>query len=100
MQQLEEMEQKTVPVQKAVKEDTPNLNIGQDAEPDKMQFHLTNDKGVAVGVFDAAIENYIIDNQKLFIYGGTSFCIETDAFSRTGRERNCQPQSERRYLTV
>lgn len=80
LQQLEEMEQKTVPVQKAVKEDTPNLNIGQDAEPDKMQFHLTNDKGVAVGVFDAAIENYIIDNQKLFIYGGIPFLYRNGCF--------------------
>lgn len=80
LRQLEEMEQKTVPVQKAVKEDTPNLNIGQDAEPDKMQFHLTNDKGVAVGVFDAAIENYIIDNQKLFIYGGIPFLYRNGCF--------------------
>ena len=44
-----------------------------DSQPDLMQFHLTNDKGVAVGVFDAAIENYIINNQKLFIYGDGCF---------------------------
>lgn len=80
LQQLEEMEQKTVPVQKAFKEDTPNLNIGQDVEPDKMQFHLTNDKGVAVGVFDSAIENYIINNQKLFIYGGIPFLYRNGCF--------------------
>ena len=43
------------------------------SKPDLMQFHLINDKGVAVGVFDAAIEEYIINNQKLFIYGGIPF---------------------------
>jgi len=81
LQQLEEMERRTVPVQKqASGESTPNLDIGQDAEPDKMQFHLTNDKGVAVGVFDSAIENYIINNQKLFIYGGIPFLYSNGCF--------------------
>jgi P4 family phage/plasmid primase-like protien len=51
-----------------------------DSQPDLMQFHLTNDKGVAVGVFDAAIENYIINNQKLFIYGGIPFLYSDGCF--------------------
>lgn len=41
---------------------------------------LTNDKGVAVGVFDSAIENYIINNQKLFIYGGIPFLYSNGCF--------------------
>ena len=51
-----------------------------DSQPDLMQFHLIDDKGVAVGVFDAAIENYIINNQKLFIYGGIPFLYSNGCF--------------------
>lgn len=71
LQQLEEMEQKAIPVQKVLE---------QDKELDKIQFHLLNENGVAVGVFDAAIENYIIKNQKLFIYGGIPFIYRNGCF--------------------
>lgn len=81
LQQLEKMERNTVPVQKqATGENTPNLDIGQEIEPDKMQFHLTDKNGVPVGVFDAAIENHIVNNQKLFIYGGIPFLYSNGCF--------------------
>lgn len=79
LEQLEKMEENT-PVQNFLEQDNPKLNIGQGKELDKMQFHLMNDKGVAVGVFDAAIENYIIENQKLFIYGGIPFIYRNGCF--------------------
>lgn len=79
VQQLEEMEKNAVPVQTPASGDSPP-GLDMEQEPDKMQFHLTNDKGVAVGVFDAAIENYIINNQKLFIYGGTPFLYKNGCF--------------------
>lgn len=68
------------PIKAQGQQDNPKLNIGQGKELDKMQFHLMNDKGVAVGVFDAAIENYIIENQKLFIYGGIPFIYRNGCF--------------------
>lgn len=79
LEQLEKMEENT-PVQNFLEQDNPKLNIGHGKELDKMQFHLMNDKGVAVGVFDAAIENYIIENQKLFIYGGIPFIYRNGCF--------------------
>lgn len=79
LQQLEEMEQKTVSVQKQASGDSP-LNLGTAHELNKMQFHLTNDKGIAVGVFDSAIEDYVINNQKLFIYGGIPFLYKNGCF--------------------
>ena len=56
------------------KEQDENLDL------DKMQFHLVNKNGEPVGVFDDAIENYIIDNQKLFIYGGIPFLYKDGCF--------------------
>lgn len=47
---------------------------------DLMQFHLTNKHGVPVSVYDAAIENYIITNQKLFIYGGIPFLYRNGCY--------------------
>lgn len=79
LQQLGKMEENT-PVQNFSEPGSPKLNIGQGGGSDLMQFHLMNDKGVAVGVFDAAIENYIIENQKLFIYGGIPFIYRNGCF--------------------
>lgn len=73
LQQLAEMEEKT-------QSSGAMLNIGQSAELDKMQFHLTDKNGLPVGVFDVKIENYIIDNQKLFIYGGIPFLYKNGCF--------------------
>lgn len=75
LQQLEEMEQSTEPVQKHT-ESKPTTDL----DLDKMQFHLVNKHGDPVGVFDDAIENYIIENQKLFIYGGIPFLYENGCF--------------------
>lgn len=47
---------------------------------DLMQFHLTDKRGVPIGVYDAAIENYIIANQKLFIYGGIPFLYRSGCY--------------------
>lgn len=79
LEQLEKMEENT-PVQNFSEPGSPKLNIGQGSGSDLMQFHLMNDRGVAVGVFDAAIENYIIENQKLFIYGGIPFIYRNGCF--------------------
>lgn len=70
LQQLEEMEQKAVPVQKqASMENTPNLNIGQDTGIDYKPFHLCNENGKITGINHNAIAEDIKAKHSLFVSG-------------------------------
>ncbi len=80
LQQLAEMEEKTEPIQKHSSGLFIAKNVDQDAGLDKMQFHLTNKDGLPVGVFDVMIENFIVENQKLFVYGGIPFLYKNGCF--------------------
>ncbi len=61
--------------------DETNINTAtNDDYLDKIQFHLTNGHGTPTGVFDVAIENYIIEHQKLFIYGGIPFLYKNGCY--------------------
>lgn len=67
-------------LKKTLEEFVKRFEGSDDSQPDLMQFHCMNDSGKVIGVFDSAIENYIINNQKLFIYGGIPFIYRNGCF--------------------
>lgn len=67
-------------LKKTLEEFVKRFEGSDDSQPDLMQFHLVNDNGKVIGVFDSAIENYIISNQKLFIYSGIPFIYRNGCF--------------------
>lgn len=48
--------------------------------PDLLQFHLINDKGIPTGAFDEAIFKYILQQQDLFVCGGTVYIYDNGYF--------------------
>ncbi len=78
-----EFEQMLKQEQSSVKEsvrDPKDVPMKKKKQIDLMRFHLVADNGKITGVFDAAIEDYIITNQKLFIYGGIPFLYRNGCF--------------------
>lgn len=69
LQQLEEMEQKTTPIQKVLEQDSPKLNIWQGNGIDLMQFHFVNENGKIVGINHNAIAEDIKAKHSLFVSG-------------------------------
>lgn len=70
LQQLEEMERKTVPVQKQTQipgECSSNFNIGQDTEFDYTPFHFYNNNGKITGINHNAIAEDIKAKHSLFV---------------------------------